>query len=220
MSAAELVHASPLALAENAWGRRRYSRRSRSTLQRLVTAYFLLAGAFELLGSLAFAWKGRWFTGMNPLAPWVQLSEGLLMIALGISLLRGSSPSVRAFVATLLFAKAAASATAMLGTGAFASPPWFAISMMLLWASVGVGVWRAAEWGRRSCMIVGLAMHGYLLACSVTAMRMFVDDRPWIVVSTVTFVMLVCPYVLLAIYGVLPSTRKHFADVRAAAIRS
>ncbi len=233
MSAGELIQPSQLALPNHAWAGR-HSRRSQSPdlapIRGLVSAFLLLEGGPLLLGEMAFLWKGRWFEGIHPLYPFLGIPEPLSTVALGLVVLRGSSAHVRKWLGVLLISKGLASVSMLLNSGVFANSRWFAIASVLAWTILGLGVWRATTWGRRGCTITGLAMCGYHLTFGLAGMIHAWNELELsghgppeaasVLFMPVFALFAVAPLVLLAIYGVLPSTRRHFADVRAAAIRS
>jgi hypothetical protein len=158
--------------------------------------------------------------------PWASVPEDLLLIVLGVYVWRGNPRQVRTLLAALMFAKAATAVGRLFESPTmFSKSIWFSVASVGAWAAIGFGVWRAAEWGRRGCIIVGIAFYGLLLSSQAWAMRLvpaqhFISDPVaafiFYVTTAITVAFIIVPYVALAIYGVLPSTLREFAAARAA----
>jgi peptidoglycan/LPS O-acetylase OafA/YrhL len=214
----EAVSSSPLALPQDAWGKRRIGPRA-SLAQKAVAALFLCYGGILCL-VLAAAWESssRYESIRNPTA-WLLAPEAILTTLLGAWVWLGRPRKVRRTVAALLLAKMALPCALLFTSWPSSIHWWRSLPPILVFTIIGVGVWRATEWGRRGCIVLGLAMYAIYLASSSLAMQILVERGSshaveFTTVSWFARLWLVLPFVALAIYGVLPSTRAHFAEAR------
>jgi hypothetical protein len=206
-----------LALPENAW-RRRSTGGFSSLPRKFIAVLLLLIGIALVAGSLAA--RGR----MSVVAPWFQIPEGLIWIVLADRVWRIDQTKVRRTLAVLLMLKGASPVGYMiLGTHPYFS--WIRLTEAAAWIGLGLGIWNAREWGRWGSGVWGLLLYGYYLASLTMGFRLIADSSPRdtkmpMIAMIIGAVFVASPPVALAIYSVLPSTRKDFTDAREATSRA
>ena len=205
---------SPLALPADAWGRRR-PRRAGSAWRHPVAIVLMLHGVGAAMA------PSELFVALpvSPLMLWAQVPKGIALVILGVAVWRGHPQSVRKCLAVALLAHAA-----LRILGLFYSQWWseagpIDVSLALLYAASGVGLWQRRDWARWSCVILGATLlavelfslvrgFGYLIEGATMHWPEFLIG--WLIAVAM---MAVLPAALVS-YGLLPSTRKHFQDVR------
>lgn len=221
---------SPLALPENAWGRRRWygpgvSPGTGRTLLAVILSFY---GCFWMLVGL---WNGDVFSEARSreaglglfhfrhMVVWIDVAEGLIWIGLGTAVWRRFPSMARGSIALLMLMKGARHVVWLISPNMF-SRPWCAdLIVGLTWLALGFGIWRASEWARSGCTVLGLAIYGFQvfgLAWSTRQLGDWVSSHPIVFAQTAILAATVValPPLTLAIYGVLRSTRDHFAEAR------
>jgi hypothetical protein len=177
-----------------------------------------LFGAMVISGSFTGRYRLPGVSG------WSNLLEGPLWIGMGSAVWRSDRTLLRRSLSLLLMVMGAS----VVGFMVWGSSPGFSLFMlgkMVVWLGLGVGMWSAREWARRGCVILGLLFYGYRLSSMAFAYDLFHERVSfglvtWAMTITMTLFVIVGPPLALAIYAVLPSTRKHFAETREAMART
>jgi hypothetical protein len=207
-----VVNATSVALPKHSWPRH-------SSLLR--TAFGVMLGMFGVL-VIAGSFTGRY--RLPAFSGWSNVFEGLLWIALGTAVWKTDQPMLRRSLALFLIATGASA----FGFMVWGSTPGFSpiqSGKLIVLFALGVGVWNAREWARRGCIVLGLFAYGYKLSSLAVGYRMFgeqvrFDFATWVLMVTMSLLVVIWPLLALAIYGVLPSTRIHFAEAREAITRT
>jgi hypothetical protein len=214
---------SPLALPEHAWGAAPIRWRS-PTVRPFVAAAIAGYGLLGVIGSLLMSLEDRWFGGIIPVPSWLSLPDDLLTIALGIAVLRNRPSAVRRVLSAVLLSKALWNVCATHASSPYGNATSISVAYAIAWTCLGIGVWRATEWGRRGCTLIGIAVVTYSIVSDLRILSQFAEEQPAsalfaAIAASIAFVAIDLPYLALAAYGVLPSTKKHFAEARAASRR-
>jgi hypothetical protein len=177
-----------------------------------------LFGLMVISGSFTGRYRLPAFSG------WSNLLEGPLWIGMGSAVLRSDRTLLRRSLSLLLMVKGA-SVVGFMVWGTAPGLSLLRLGEMVIWLGLGLGVWSAREWARRSCVILGLLSYGYSLSSIAFAFNLFHEHRSsslvmWAMIIITSLFVVVGPPLALAIYGVLPSTREHFAETRAAMTRA
>jgi hypothetical protein len=93
----------------------------------------------------------------------------------------------------------------------------FAVGIGLGCVGLGVGIELAREWARRACGYLGAIVAAFLVwQTTVNIVMDFVRSPSWSLLPMIGLLILVFPalWTAVAIYCFLPSTRRHFAEVR------
>jgi hypothetical protein len=160
---------------------------------------------------------------------WIQVPESIATFVLAVAVARGDVSAIRKRLALVLVLSATLRVAWLFSPLPLVDVPlvdawWVSLPLAIMLATAGVGVWRAHEWGRRSCLILGIALVASQLYSLVSG-YFGVEGRTgrgtaFLIVMLIALPMLAAPYVALGIYGVRQSTRRHFADVREARARA
>jgi hypothetical protein len=213
---------SPLALPEGAWGNRWFLPRA-SIWQRAIALVLMLEGALGALVPIGVLL----ILPQSDVVLWISVPSGIAFLVLGVAVYRSSLPSIRKCLAAVFLLSAA---TRIVGLCLYGGPRWEAwwvsLTLAIALGTVSAGVWWAREWGRWSCVILGVALWAEHLTASaygmLSSMRYGLRESPsemaisWSVGVAITAI----PLVALMVYGVLPSTRNHFAEARDAIARA
>jgi hypothetical protein len=213
---------SPLALPEGAWGKRWFLPRA-SIWQRAIALVLMLEGAVGTLAPIGVLL----ILPQSDVVLWIGVPSGIAFLVLGIAVFRSRSSSIRKSLAAVFLLSAAARIGGLfLDGGQTWEAWWVSLTLAIALGAVSAGVWRAREWSRWSCVILGIALWAEALTASaygmLRSMMYGVRESPsemaisWSVGVAITAI---TPMALM-VYGVLPSTRKHFADVRESLARA
>ena len=181
-----------------------------------------VVASLAIFGAVALRVGLRELRESSSVIAWDHLIQGLLWIALGAAAWIWNPSAFRRIVALLLIAAGFTSAFIIIQQRP-STPPIFESSAALVWSVLGVGVWNGREWARRGCVIFGLGVGGFqliLLAFTLAVSWPRSPDGWFIYVSEVILnaPLFAGPTVALALYAEVPTTRQHFAAVRAGLI--
>ena len=145
--------------------------------------------------------------------------EALTWMGLAAGVHRRNPALIRRSLSALMICKGLYQATLFLVQ---APDAWPAVGAMrvAICIALGVGLWQAREWSRWGVGAWGLLQYGLVLASASFAYRMVLRYEPDPAVVSVgpwyfaLIALSVLPSVGLAIYSVLPSTIRHFAEAR------
>ena len=208
-----------LQLPKHAWPRRHLVD-ARLPLE-ILSALLFLAGCFliasRFVGSIAAPAPLKWVGSIAGLA-WFGLALGAWradpnLFRRSLSLVLLGNGAIQLVVAT---------------TREHSGFPWNSASMALLWIALAIGVWRASHWARMGVVVVGFTLYG--LGVFSTAIGFQIAERAHAndeffrsvairLMGLVAVAFIFAPLVGLAIYGLLPQTRRHFADARRTRLR-
>lgn len=176
-----------------------------------------LFGAMQVAGAFTGRYQLPAFSG------WHSLLEGMAWFGMGLSAWRANPTHFRRSLALLMIVRG----IGVVGYAIWGSSPGLSaegIVKLVTCLGVGIGIWTAREWARRACIVLGLLYYGYTLSLLAFAFTLFEDrmppDRTMFVFMGLATSMMVAPGLALAIYGVIPSTQKHFAEARELIARS
>ena len=207
-----------LQLPQHAWPRRRLVDAS---LPLKVAAISLgLAGLFEL--AMAFG-----LSSLMDSAKWFFIVQALALFGLAAGAWRAEAGFFRRSLAVALLAQGMVRIALMIASEG-RGVSWIGASTTVAWFALGVGMWQARDWARWMAVVVGFTLYGVLLFLAVVGIQIVhrtTSDNPlrpiaWHTMTLVGAAVILSPLVGLAIYGLLPQTRKHFADVRRARLRA
>jgi hypothetical protein len=182
----------------------------------------MLGGALAALAPIVLLLISPEFIAVS----WIHLPEAIATVGLGIAVFRSGGSSIRRSLAAVLLLNAAARIGRLFLDG---GPPWEAwwvsLTVAMALGTVSAGVWRAREWGRWSCVILGVVLWAEELTS--TAYRLMIsmtsglrgNATEMVIGWSVAVMLMAIPLVALMVYGVLPSTRSHFAEARDAIAR-
>jgi hypothetical protein len=155
---------------------------------------------------------------------WIQVPESIAMFVLAVAVGRGDVPAIRKRLALVLVLSAPLRVAWQFRPLPFADSWWVSLSLALLLVAASVGVWRAYDWGRQACVVLGLALLSTqlysLVAGYVLVERTSDHGTELLLVMLIALPLMAAPHVALMIYGVLRSTRQLFAETREARARA
>jgi hypothetical protein len=174
------------------------------------------------VGTVAFAIArlvGAWPKVGSAIVFCESLAVALVWLGVANAMWRASPPTVRRSVGLALLLTGGIQAFRVVHD-APAEAWWISLALALVFVlsriGVGIGVWYAREWSRMGCTILALALVAYHLATGAVTFGLTpvrVQSTPS-ATSAGSMILSLVPLIVLAIYGILPSTRQQFAEAR------
>jgi len=200
-----------LALPDHAWPQRRRGRLG----AKLLAACVIIFALFLATGSFFGRYRFPAFSAYS------NVGQSVLWIVIGLALWKRDLGYLRRAIGALLIFRGAS----QIGVGLWGMEPGFRFMRLVELGSllaVGYGVLSAKEWGRRGCIVLGLASYGLTLASAASAYQWRIIELPpfdpsmWVFFALTIFLGIAGPSLALAFYGAHRSTRRQFADDRTA----
>ena len=193
----------------------RWGGRVWALLSMILAVLLGLFGIVTVIGVVAEVARGSFVTA------WIEIPVGIACIVAAVRMWRVDQSLLRQLIAVLLVIKGLAEIVFAIGYfhgGLGGSWIQFLIAAILF--GVAWGVWTARDWARRALGSLGVILCVVSLVMMNYPPESFVAAHPAGVpmeglMIAMVFLMAIGPALLLAIYSVHPSTKRHFAAARA-----